>query len=104
VQPGEAGEVAGLREEGAGGAPRRRPAVLVPGALHAADDGEPPALRVGALVAQALERNAQLDLEAVVGEPPLRLEDEVGVDVRRLAPDRRKPARALEHRPVALHA
>jgi hypothetical protein len=44
-----------------------------------------PALNVGLLVAQALERDPQLDLEAEVGEPAPGLEHEVGTEVGRLA-------------------
>ena len=85
AQVGEAVERARLREERALGAQRRRPAVLVAAALHAAQDVERPRLHAVGGEAQRLERDRDLDLVAVVGQPPLRLEDVVGREVGDLA-------------------
>ena len=80
-------DFAGLREEGALRALGRRPAVLDTAALHAAQHVQRPRLhRVGG-EAQRLERNRDLDLEAVRRQPAFRLEHIVGREVRVLASD-----------------
>src|SRR4029079_14446127 len=58
----------------------------MPRALDAADDVKAPVLGGRRLVAQALERNADLDLVPEVGQMSLRVEDEIGAEVCRRAP------------------
>ena len=82
VQPGQR---AGLPQERRGGPPCGRPRVLVPRVLHLPDDVQPPVLCRGALVAQALERDADFDLVSVIGDAALRLVDEVSGQVHRVA-------------------
>ena len=89
-------------------APSRRPAVFAPRVLDRPHRIEAPRLRIGALILEALERHAHLDFVAVLGEPSLRLEDEVGVEIGKLAAVRapRPTARlvVLDQRAIRLHA
>jgi len=71
VKIGEPVYRARLREEGGAGAIRRRPCLLVLRVLDLADDLDAPALHVGCLITERLERDADLDLVAVVGEVAL---------------------------------
>ena len=108
---GEAVERAGLREERALGAQRRRPAVLVPAALHAPDDVDRPRLHAVGGETQRLERDRDLDLVAFVGDASLRVVDVVGRQVGDLA-SALQPAEqgaaavvaALDQRAVCLNA
>ena len=70
-----------LPEEARVGAADVGPGVGVAGPLDHAGHVEAPALRLAAGVAQALERDPDLDLVALVGDPPLRLPGEVGIQV-----------------------
>src|SRR5262249_8381660 len=76
---------AGLREERALRPQRRRPAVFLPAALHAARDVQAPRLDARGGKAKRLERDRDLDLVAVVGDPALRFVDVVRCEVGRLA-------------------
>jgi hypothetical protein len=55
--------------------------------LHQPNHVDAPALLARWLVAKALERNPNLDFISVLGEPALRLEDEVRAQVSRLSLD-----------------
>jgi hypothetical protein len=57
--------------------------------LHLAGDVDSPPLLLRRLEAEALERDPDLDLVAVVGQTPLRLEHEVGAQVGGLPADHR---------------
>jgi hypothetical protein len=70
--------------------------------LHAPDDVEAPRLLGRVLVAKALERDADLDLVAVVGEAPLGLEDEIRAQVGRVT-RRRDAAHTARARLIAFH-
>src|SRR5690242_20979315 len=85
MEVGEAIDGARLREKGGAGAICRRPRLLVLGMLDLAHYLDAPALDVGGLIAQRLERDANLDLVAEVGEVTLGLIDIVGTEVGRLA-------------------
>ena len=85
VQVGQAVDRSRLREERALGAQGRHPAVLLAAALHAAHDVERPRLHAVGGIAQRLERDGDLDLVAVGGQPPFRLIHVVGREVGDLA-------------------
>ena len=85
------------------------PGVGVAGALDDAGDVEAPGLPLAAGIAQALERDPDLDLVAPVGDPALRFPDEVGILVdaarapgcspgRRPRSGRRRSARRADSR------
>ena len=75
----------GLREERGAFPLRGRPAVFATLAGHHADDVQAPVLRGSGLVAQALEGDADLHVEAVGCESAARLVDEVRAEVGRFA-------------------
>ena len=81
VQVGEPGELARLDQEARAGAHHRRPGVLVAGVLGDPHHLQPPVLRIGALVADALEGNPDLDLVAPGGQMPPGLVNEIGAEV-----------------------
>ena len=58
-----------------------RPGILEAGMLDLAVHVDPPGLHVHALIAQALERDSDLDLIAPIGHPTLGLVHEVGAQV-----------------------
>ena len=101
MQVGEPHDLPRLNEEAGVGAHRGRPGVFIAAVLGDALDLQPPILRIGALVAQALEGDAHLDLEAPWREVAARLVHEVGVEV-----DRRveAPAGAGSARRPGVHA
>ena len=105
AQIGQALEPARLGEERRRIALGRRPTVfdaLLRG--HARDVDAPVLLRLR-LIAQALERDAHLDVVAALGDTALRLEDEVLTVIRRLAAaGRRGAARAFREGAVELDA
>ena len=80
-QPGEPAQAARLDQVARAGAHGGRPVVLVPGVLGDPDDLEAPVLRVGALIADALERDADLDLIAPGRNVAARLVHEVGAEI-----------------------
>ena len=80
------------------------PGVGVAGALHHAGDVEAPGLPLAAGIAQALERNPDLDLVAPLGDPALRVPDEVGILVDAARHQAAHLAGALAPHAVALHA
>ena len=92
VQVGESFEAPRLGEERRVGAHRRSPRVLVARVLDLADHVDPPALRVGGLIADALERQADLDLVAPVRDPALGVVQEVRVHVDVVEVAARAPA------------
>jgi len=94
LQTGESHEPPRLDQEARAGAHRRRPGVFVPGMLGDAHHLERPTLWVGALVAQALERNPDLDFEAPGGDAALGFVDEIGVDVHNAVEPPRADSRA----------
>src|SRR5690606_9915723 len=101
VQPLERpglGEEARAREPGVG------PSVDVSRALDPALDLEAPALRAGPGVAEALERDPDLDDVAVARQAALRLEPVVGAPIHRAAEAAARGARALGPDAVLLHA
>ncbi|MBK8003768.1 MAG: hypothetical protein IPK12_07410 [Gemmatimonadetes bacterium] len=101
LHPRQPGEPARLRQERGAGPLRGDPRVLEAGMLHQAEDVELPGLLVGRLVAQALERDADLDLVAPRHQPAARLEQEVGREVRPLARPRRAAVEAAAaHHPA----
>ena len=111
MQVAEPHERARLNEKAGAGAHGGRPGVLVPVVLGDALDLQPPVLRIGALVAQALEGDADLDLEAPRRHPAAGLEDEVGVQIdgrveaaAGAGPARRPRVHAVAQHPVLLHA
>ena len=86
-QLGQADQVARLRQERRARPLGRRPRVLGARVLHLAGHVDAPPLLLRRLEAEALERNPDFDLVAVVGEPALRIEHEVGTEVGNLAAD-----------------
>ena len=84
-QIGEVLEASRLREKRRRVTPGRRPAVFDALLRGDAGDVDAPVLLRLRLIAQALERDAHLDLVAALGEAALRLEDEVLAVIRRLA-------------------
>jgi hypothetical protein len=81
VQVVEALERAGLAEERRAGADHGSPRVLEAGVLDPAQDVDAPGLLPALLVAQALERDPDLDFIAAGDEAAARLEDVVRVQV-----------------------
>jgi len=97
LQPREADEAARLDEETGVGAHRRGPRLLVPRVLHDAHDLEAPVLRVGALVAEALQGNSHLDFVTPIGQAAAGLVDVIRIQIdRRVEPPAgaRSPGRA----------
>src|SRR5262249_495346 len=71
----------------------RGPGILIAGMLHLTDDIDVPALHVDRLVFETLERNAELDLVAILRQPSLGRVYEVLTQIRRGTPgQRRRPA------------
>ena len=110
-QLGEPDGAARLDQEARVGAHGGGPGVLVARVLDDAHDLQAPILRVGALVAEALEGDAHLDLVAPGGEVAARLVDVIGVQVdRRVEPAAgagaagRAGAHAVAPHAVLLHA
>ena len=117
LQPAQADERAALRQKVGTGPDRRRPGVLVARVLHSTQHVDAPGLLVAVLIAQALERNPDLDLVAALVHPAARLEDVIGIEVdvaveRAHAPESaagrggaaRAPAERRAARAVLLHA
>ena len=77
---------AALGEEPRTRPPHVGPRVLVPGPLHLALDVDPPRLRAGAWITQALERDPDLDHVAGAADDALRIELVVGVAVALVEP------------------
>jgi hypothetical protein len=67
----EANELTSLRKKGGVPSHRRCPGIGVAGVLDFSEDVDSPVLRFGGLVADALEGDEQLDLEAERSDPPL---------------------------------
>ena len=111
MQVGEPHDLPRLNEEAGVGAHRGRPGVFIAAVLGDALDLQPPILRIGALVAQALEGDAHLDLETPRREVAARLVHEVGVEVDRrveaaagAGSARRPGVHAVAPHAVLLHA
>src|ERR1035437_9267825 len=77
----DAAQLALLRDEAGRALERGRPGLLVTRMLHVAVELQSPAVLARIGVAQAAERDADLDLVAEVGEPPFRLPLEVRAEV-----------------------
>ena len=110
-QAREPGEGPGLGQERGAPPAGRRPRVQVARVLHLPEDAETPDLLVSGLVANALERDADLHLVAVVGDPALRFVDEIRAEIHGVphgAEVARQPGdatlHALAQRAVRLHA
>ena len=106
AQVGEVLQSAGLREKRRLIALGRRPAVFDALVRHDPRDVNAPVLLRLRLIAQALERNAHFDFVAALGDAALRLEDEVGAEIGRLAAAGRprRAARAFGERAIELDA
>ena len=89
VQVGQPLEFARLRQERGGGKLHHGPGLFLAGALHLAEEVDPPRLCLAGLEADALERDPDLDLVPLRRDVPLGIPDkilrEVGLLTRRRA-------------------
>jgi hypothetical protein len=100
--PGESLQRSRLREKARGGALGRYPRVLMPGRLHPSQHVQSPVLRFSRLISQGLERDADLDLVPLLGDPPARRINEIGAQIGPLAAA--IGATLFGEGPVLLHA
>jgi len=87
--------VARLPDERCVRAARREPGVFDTGVLDLAHDVQPPVLGLMRLIAEALERNADLDFVSPIGDAAARLKDEVGAQIGCSRPTTAPPMKPL---------